>query len=155
MTQTEEFLAHYGVPGMKWGKRKGSSGSSKSSKEPASADAVAVGALMGKKKKSGTSALSNKELQTVITRRQLEQQYSNLNPGKVAQGQNKVKTVLSVIGTVGAVAAIGSSPLGRAAGKGITTAAKSQAGRNLAREVIRNGGKDGAKLVRTASKYLK
>lgn len=124
MTETDTFLAHYGVPGMKWGKRKGSSGSSKSSKEPASADAVAVGALMGKKKSSGTAALSNKELQTVITRRQLEQQYKNLNPGKVQSGHNKVKTVLAVAGTVSAIVALGSSPAGKLVGKTIQSQIK-------------------------------
>lgn len=117
---TEEFLAHYGVPGMKWGKRNNKS----ANKEPASSDAKKTAELIGRKKTSGTSALSNKELQTVIQRKQLEQQYAQLNPGKIAQGNNKAKTILGVVGTVSAVVALGSSPLGKIVKTGVTNAIK-------------------------------
>lgn len=121
---TEDFLSHYGIPGMKWGKRKGSSSKS-SPKEAPSADAKAVGALVGRKKTSGTAALSNKELQQVITRKQLEQQYATLNPSKVQAGNNKVKSILGIVGTVGAVYALGSSPMGKGVKSAIGKAIRS------------------------------
>jgi 2'-5' RNA ligase len=86
----EDFLAHYGVKGMKWGVRKPrsavttSQGSTLTGKAKvkttggeghnASPDAVKVAAKKAKLKKSGVAALSNKDLQDVIERARLETQ---------------------------------------------------------------------------------
>jgi hypothetical protein len=97
-TPSDAVLQHYGIPGMKWGKRKGSSdssGSSKSSKskEPAHEDATKAKEIKVKAKKSGTDSLSNTELQTAITRLNLEKQYSTLSPSSTKAGK-KIATDL-------------------------------------------------------------
>lgn len=74
-------LQHYGVLGMKWGRRKdkGNSAVGKSSSdENASEDAKAASAAKAKVKTTGLSSLSNKELQTLNERMNLEANYSRL-----------------------------------------------------------------------------
>lgn len=126
MTQTAdlgaEFLAHYGVKGMHWGQRKAPpmavtptarsvvpQGAKRKTKveteggenHPASDDAIKVAMAKAKLKKSGTSALTNKELQDVANRVELEARVkravqpagqkfvSNLLK---TQGQNEINT---------------------------------------------------------------
>lgn len=81
-------LYHYGVLGMRWGRRKGSasSGSTKSSK---SEDHVRAKAL----KKKKLSQLSNAELKELNNRMQLESQYKNLKRQNISAGQKFVKDV--------------------------------------------------------------
>jgi len=71
-------LTHYGVKGMKWGKRKSEDGGS--SKPPASEDAALASKYKTTAKKAGTKALSNAELKILVDRMNLERQYSSLNP---------------------------------------------------------------------------
>lgn len=94
VAHAEPFLEHYGVKGMKWGVRKSeprvavpTSTSHKpgdfvrakgGQNQPASEDAVRVAGVRQKAKASTTDALSNKELQDLVTRMNLEQQYSSL-----------------------------------------------------------------------------
>lgn len=100
-------LSHHGIKGMRWGVRRKAIGSdqevvvrttpSKFSKKnkikttggkslPPSDDAVRSAINSQKAKKSGTTALSNKELQDLVTRMNLEQQFSRLqaNPPDTA-----------------------------------------------------------------------
>jgi len=84
MTETiDEVLAHYGVRGMKWGVRKNRDGTVKTARKttPVSEDAAAAKVSKAKTKTGGTDALSNKELQQLVNRMNLEQQYSRLNKG--------------------------------------------------------------------------
>jgi hypothetical protein len=77
MTQkkaVDDFLAHFGVKGMRWGKRMGGSG-----KEAPSADSQASTAVRDRAKKSKVKALSNAELQQAINRMNLEQQFKRLS----------------------------------------------------------------------------
>jgi 2'-5' RNA ligase len=99
-TAVEEFFAHYGVPGMKWGvttkdrapqtTKDPSEVKLKSTtpgkfvkteggkKIPASDDAIKAAVGRQKAKASTTDALSNAELQAVVTRMNLEKQYNQL-----------------------------------------------------------------------------
>ena len=98
LTETELELKHYGVKGMKWGVRKSDRAPSTSQQEvtitqkkpgtfakskggkglPISEDAKAALETRQKARASTTDALSNKELQQLVTRMNLEQQYNNL-----------------------------------------------------------------------------
>ena len=68
----EEHLEHYGIKGMKWGKRKAKDTG------PGSSDAEKAKQHAQVAKTKGTKALTNKELQELVTRMNLEQQYSTL-----------------------------------------------------------------------------
>ena len=88
----EEFIAHFGVKGMKWGVRKsGPSG------EPSS-DAARAHALGARATTLGTHNLSNEELQHLVTRMNLEQQYSRLTETRgsdIGKGKAFVKSSIS------------------------------------------------------------
>jgi hypothetical protein len=76
-----DFLIHFGVKGMHWGIRR------KRSSEHDSEDAKAASEAAKKVKKHGTSSLTNKELQQLVNRMNLEQQFNRLTPdskGKAA-----------------------------------------------------------------------
>jgi hypothetical protein len=91
----DEFFAHFGVKGMKWGVRRGRSGASEG---PVSTDAAKAHDLKTQVKTSGTKSLNNDELQHLVTRLNLEQQYGKLtdSPNAFSQGHNFVKTTVSV-----------------------------------------------------------
>lgn len=109
-----EFLAHYGVKGMHWGQRKSppeavpvsamshvpqrTKGKTKIKVEggenhPAHEDAIKVARAQAKLKKSGTAALSNKELQELQNRLNLERNVTQLvgSTTRVGKGRNFVK----------------------------------------------------------------
>ncbi len=70
---------------------------------------------MKKAKKSGVQALSNKELQELNNRLNLEQNYSRLTakPSKLKQGQQTVKTILGVGKTVNEAVQFAQSDAGK------------------------------------------
>lgn len=106
----EDVLAHYGVKGMRWGvrgkrstattpvavtTRPGKRVKTAGGKgQPASDDAVKAAIVKQKAKKSSTDALSNQELQSLVSRLNLEQQYSRLTP------QTKSKAALKFVGEI-------------------------------------------------------
>lgn len=75
METFEDVMAHYGVKGMHWGVRKRRSADS----GPTSPDATRAKMHATTVKTHGTKALSNKELQDLVTRMNLEQQFSTLH----------------------------------------------------------------------------
>lgn len=93
-------LQHYGVLGMKWGRRKSDSkaiGKTRRIKEkdrPGSEDFERVKSIRTKSLKD----MSNSEIQTVVNRMNLEQQYSRLNPSAKARGKKMVAEKLGKIG---------------------------------------------------------
>ena len=112
-----DFLEHFGVKGMKWGVRKSTDGSSGTSSRrrpsrSASPDAENAQNALTKIKKGGIKSVSNKELQDVITRMNLEQQYSRVAPkgpaSKAAQfGGKFAADVLIGVGKSQAIKIVG------------------------------------------------
>lgn len=91
-------LAHHGVKGMRWGVRKGKGAPT----HPASEDHTRAAEAGAKAKESGVKALSNKELQDIITRKNLEKQHRELVGGgsKFDKGHKHIKKILSVAKTL-------------------------------------------------------
>lgn len=115
---TDDFLSHYGVLGMKWGKRKGSSGAS----------------VKKAKKNPKASTMSDAELRTKINRLQMEKQYKQLTTkdrsaasrfvGDIVRESAK-KTVSSYVSDVmktGVDAGIGAAKKSKSYDKGRTLA---------------------------------
>jgi hypothetical protein len=110
---------------MRWGIR-----SRSGSKTPPSEDAQKAKVHLAVVKRSGTKALSNKDLQELVTRMNLEQQYANLSgktsggvSSKIAVGQKHAKTVIGLGKTANDVVTFAQSPTGKAIAAGIKSAA--------------------------------
>lgn len=109
-----EFLAHYGVKGMRWGHRKSDSGPtgvtvSRTAKgrlkvtggtgHAPTLDAVNAAVAVRKAKGSSVKSLTNEELRLAIQRMQLEQQFNQLRPkGPVEHGRKFVTQTILQIG---------------------------------------------------------
>lgn len=91
MSHSEDFLAHFGVKGMKWGKHRGP-------KEGASKDASSALALRARAKRSKPKALTNAELQQAINRMNLEQQFKRLAVNERPPVQRFIASTLLEIG---------------------------------------------------------
>lgn len=98
----DDYLCHYGVLGMKWGVRRNRSKSSGSSRkkrdrtEGWSEDAKSAASLRKKK----VNQMSNAELRKLNERKQLENQYRQLNPSTVKKGMTIVAATAGAMGTV-------------------------------------------------------
>ena len=86
------YLAHYGVLGMKWGVRR-------KSRTP-SADSAKAKAIRKKK----VNEMSNQELRDLNNRLQLERQYKDLTKKK-SVGKKAVQAFIGTAGTITAVTA--------------------------------------------------
>jgi hypothetical protein len=116
--EVDEFIAHYGTKGMKWGVRKKSSSSSsttvtdrrgnpiRKTNSNLATDAVRTRVNQAVAKKRGTDVLSTKELQDLVTRLNLEKQYDQLNPPQVSAGKKAAGILLTKVGPI-AVRTIG------------------------------------------------
>lgn len=83
-----DFLEHFGVKGMKWGKKK----------NPASADAAGSTQTRVKAKRLGVHTISNHDLQAAIRRMQLEQDFKRLNVNEKSAATRWVSSTLLEIG---------------------------------------------------------
>lgn len=102
-------LMHYGVLGMKWGVRRyqnkdGSltNAGKKHRRNPTkgwSKDAKAARSM----KKKGVKGMSNAELKRVNERQRLENEYRNLNPGKISKGLKYAGVIAGGMGTMAAL----------------------------------------------------
>lgn len=82
MSYNDDHLKHYGILGMKWGKRR------------AASQPVEVTTSSGRR-------MSNKELQSRVKRLEMEKRFNDLSaPPKT---QSKVETVVKTLGTVAAI----------------------------------------------------
>lgn len=143
------LVKHFGVKGMHWGVRKGqtSSGSSKP-RERRSEDSATVQKHLATINTHGVKALSNKELQEVVTRLNLHQQYSNLTGGNAKQkssvdkGHDVAKKLLAIHTTVSNIHKAYNSPLMKAVRLGMkasggTSKAGAKAGGHAAKFVVK------------------
>lgn len=121
------YLEHYGVKGMKWGKRK-------AAMSPTDVTTVHKGrrlkaqggqfhtphedaktAITARQiaTKSGKHALSNKDLQAAVNRMNLEQQFDRLNPNRRKKGQAFIKGLLGAGKTANELVSFSNSPAGQ------------------------------------------
>lgn len=90
----DDFLKHYGVLGMKWGRRKARSNVS-SNKKPKSTKNTTISKP---KPKPSQRQLSDAELRAAVNRLRLEREYAELTYR--ASSRAKVESVVKTIGTV-------------------------------------------------------
>ena len=99
MKEVDDILAHFGVKGMKWGVRKlsGGVGIGRREKPAPSEDRIKADQAKAKIGRRGnTDPLTNKELQTLITRMNLEQQLVRLNESQKKTGPGAfVKNIIA------------------------------------------------------------
>jgi len=97
---SDQFLAHYGIPGMKWGKRKAKGNMSKS--EFLNPKATPFPRTRPPYTPKGVTDLSpkpikkitDKELRERLNRIQMETQYKDLTEGKTEAPKSKVKSAI-------------------------------------------------------------
>jgi hypothetical protein len=94
-TVAGDSLEHFGVKGMRWGVRRPRG---TTSQHPVSADAARARATQETIKKHGTSAVSNVDLQHLVTRLNLESQHGKLNQDHVDAGRKEVQKFLIQFG---------------------------------------------------------
>lgn len=132
-------LTHHGVKGMHWGVRKEGTGTPSAHKAETgtatavkrprapsvSADAKQVDRLHQRVEKGGTDTLSNRELQTAISRMNLQQQYERLTAeqSRVDAGGEAVDKLLKNIGRAQKAHKAYNSDLGKLVRENIKTAA--------------------------------
>lgn len=131
-------LKHYGVKGMKWGVRKDKIAQRSATKKanraaPNSADHERTATARQTARDGGVQKLSNKELQDVVTRMNLEQQYRNLEgntPSARAKERGRKALVDAVVdvGLDTAVSMVPGGPLAKAAVGGAANIARTSYG---------------------------
>ena len=106
----DSVLAHYGVKGMKWGVRRANPSGPQEVKVKSyagnrivrttggkghalSEDATRAAVARRKAKKSNVRSLSNKELQDLVNRMNLEQQYAQLEKKRVDRGKQTAQNL--------------------------------------------------------------
>lgn len=99
-----DILEHHGVKGMHWGFR-----NARIPKTLSSDHKEAAGL-----KRKPAHELSNKDLQTINNRLNLEQNYNRMNPGKVEAGHKRVQRILTLAGTGVTAYSLFHSPAGKA-----------------------------------------
>lgn len=92
----EDYLAHYGVPGMKWGRRR--TEAQLATARVASADALKVAQIKKKGREGGVNALSNIEIRELKARQDLERDFNawrEANPTRKEKAVSFVKTAVT------------------------------------------------------------
>lgn len=116
MDTVDEILEHHGVKGMKWGVRRIRDHIT-NRPDHSSSDAKAAKAHKKTVRKHGTKALSNEELQALVRRMNLENQFQDLRrkqPTAFSKGHDTVKNILSVAKTGQEIASLAKGPAAKA-----------------------------------------
>ena len=91
----EDELAHYGVLGMRWGKRKNSDKSSSSSSDKKTESSSKKDEAP---KKPDVKKMSDDELRSAINRLKMEREFAQLTAPEVSQGRKIVGEILREVG---------------------------------------------------------
>jgi hypothetical protein len=110
--ELDDFLAHYGVKGMKWGIRKDRS-STTGRRSEKSDDRKTVDRLQRESRKKSRT-LSNQELKLVNERLRLESEYRKLNPTTRERGKKRTQEVLTTAGIAVSAYQLAKTPVGQA-----------------------------------------
>ena len=110
VSAVDNFLAHYGVKGMKWGVRT-------ANKPAASAESDRSTAIRAKAKAGKPKALTNAELREAIERMNLEQQFKRLSVNEKPAVQRWMASTLLEIGKREVQVALGKKVAGAVAKK--------------------------------------
>lgn len=125
----EEFIAHHGVKGMKWGVRKSGSGRRPSGDYKRTAEL----------RKRKPHELTNKQMKDVIARRKIEGEYAGVNPKALTRGKMKVAALLATAGIAVTAYNTINSPAGKAAqeaGKKAIAKMSAEAAKRSTRKVL-------------------
>lgn len=106
MSDTDTFLEHFGIPGMRWGRRKSSDGTYASSGKKAKGERSPESQEVVKIQQKTVQSMTNNELKIANTRLQLEKTYADLNPAVVTKGQKFTKNSIGYFKTVKEVASV-------------------------------------------------
>lgn len=99
-----DIIKHHGIKGMRWGVRRrrssgGTVGSTSKSTHDASPDASRAKELSTRAKTHGTHTLSNQDLQHLVSRMNLEQQYSKVaGSSRTSAGAKVAKEIMVQVG---------------------------------------------------------
>lgn len=113
-----DVLAHFGIKGMHWGVRRTPEqlGHRKEKVDNRSEDKKEVDSL----RKKSSKTLSNKELEKITKRMNLERQYSDLKRREISSGQQFVNDFMKYATTAASIYMLTRSPAAKALKSAIT-----------------------------------
>lgn len=116
-----DFLAHFGVKGQKWGFRRSDAQLATAAKERTDVpDAVrARTTLTAIRSKGSLDAASDADLNHLVNRLNLEKRYSDIDPSAFQRGHNAIKTTLDVGRTLNEAIKFSQSPGGKLVFEGL------------------------------------
>ena len=123
MYQYPDYLMHYGVLGMKWGRRKSLSSVIKSKNRKRIDSYSSDYQETRKMRRKPSKKLSNAELKKLNERMRLEQEYNRLSTSQVNRGYEVAKKTVAIAGAIGGLYAISQSDYTKA-GKTLLDKAK-------------------------------
>lgn len=123
MYQYPDYLMHYGVLGMKWGRRKSLSSVIKSKNRKRIDSYSSDYQETRKMRRKPSKKLSNAELKKLNERMRLEQEYNRLSTSQVNRGYEVAKKTVAIAGAIGGLYAISQSDYTKA-GKALLDKAK-------------------------------
>lgn len=109
MYQYPDYLMHYGILGMKWGRKKFQSSVRKRKKQKRTDSYSSDYQETRKMRRKSSKKLSNDELKKLNNRMRLEQEYNRLSTSQVNRGLEVAKKTVAIAGTIGGLYAISQS----------------------------------------------